>query len=63
MGRASAYVLMGLPFFIGLIITVMNPRYMQPLYHTSTGHKLIISGLAMMCFGAVVLRKIVSFKG
>jgi tight adherence protein B len=63
MGRASAYVLMGLPFFIGLIITVMNPRYMQPLYHTSTGHKLIMSGLAMMCFGAVVLRKIVSFKG
>ena len=63
MGRASAYVLMGLPFFIGLIITVMNPRYMDPLYHSSTGHKLIITGLAMMCFGAVVLRKIVSFKG
>jgi tight adherence protein B len=63
MGRASAYVLMGLPFFIGLIITVMNPRYMDPLYNTSTGHKLIATGLAMMCFGAVVLRKIVSFKG
>ncbi len=63
MGRASAYVLMGLPFFIGIIITVMNPRYMDPLYHSSTGHKLIATGLAMMCFGAVVLRKIVSFKG
>jgi tight adherence protein B len=63
MGRASAYVLMGLPFFIAMIITVMNPRYMDPLYHSSTGHKLIITGLAMMCFGAVVLRKIVSFKG
>jgi len=63
MGRASAYVLMGLPFFIGIIITVMNPRYMDPLYHSSTGHKLILTGLAMMCFGAVVLRKIVSFKG
>jgi len=63
MGRASAYVLMGLPFFIAMIITVMNGRYMEPLYHTSTGHKLIITGLAMMCFGAVVLKKIVSFKG
>jgi tight adherence protein B len=63
MGRASAYVLMGLPFFIAIIITVMNPRYMDPLYHSSTGHKLIATGLAMMCFGAVVLRKIVSFKG
>jgi len=63
MGRASAYVLIGLPFFIGIIITVMNPRYMDPLYHTSTGHKLIITGIAMICFGTVVLRKIVSFKG
>ena len=63
MGRASAYVLMGLPFFIALVITVMNPEYMDPLYHTSTGHNLIIGGLLMMCFGAVVLRKIVAFKG
>jgi tight adherence protein B len=63
MGRASAYVLMGLPFFIGFVITIMNPRYMDPLYTTSTGHKLIMVGIAMMCFGAVVLRKIVAFKG
>ena len=63
MGRASAYVLMGLPFFIGFVITIMNSRYMDPLYNTSTGHKLIMAGLAMMCFGAVVLRKIVAFKG
>jgi tight adherence protein B len=63
MGRASAYVLMGLPFFIAFVITIMNPLYMDPLYNSSTGHKLIATGLAMMCFGAVVLRKIVSFKG
>lgn len=63
MGRASAYVLMGLPFFVGAIITIMNPTYMDPLYHSSTGHKLIGTGLAMMVFGALVLKKIVSFKG
>ena len=39
MGRASAYVLMGLPFFIALVITVMNPGYMDPLYNTSTGRR------------------------
>ena len=37
MGRMSAYVLIGLPFFIALAITVMNPDYMAPLYHTSAG--------------------------
>ena len=48
MGRASAYVLIGLPFLMALGITVINPRYMRPLYFTSTGHKLIVLGLIMM---------------
>jgi tight adherence protein B len=63
MGRAGAYVLVGLPFFIAGAITVINPQYMDPLYHTSTGHKLIYTGLAMMAVGCVALKKIVSFKG
>jgi len=63
MGRAGAYVLVALPFFIATMITIINPTYMDPLYHTSTGHHLIYTGLAMMAFGSLVLKKIVSFKG
>ncbi len=63
MGRASAYVLIGLPFFVALAITVMNPTYMDPLYHSSTGHKLMLLGLGMMAFGSLALKRIVSFKG
>jgi tight adherence protein B len=63
MGRASAYVLVGLPFFIAAAITVLNPTYMDPLYHTHAGHMLIVLMLPMMGFGSLVLKKIVSFKG
>jgi tight adherence protein B len=63
MGRAGAYVLVGLPFFIAAAITLINPTYMDPLYHTPTGHMLIYTGLGMMAFGSLVLKKIVSFKG
>ena len=63
MGRASAYVLVGLPFFVALAITVLNPSYMDPLYHSSTGHTMIMIGLVMMAFGSLLLRKIVSFRG
>jgi tight adherence protein B len=63
MGRASAYVLLGLPFFIAFAITLLNPSYMDPLYHSHTGHVLIALGLTMMAFGSLVLQKIVSFKG
>jgi tight adherence protein B len=63
MGRASAYVLCGLPFFMLGSTTLMNRSYMHPLYYTSTGHKLMIIGLVMMAGGSLMLRKIVSFKG
>jgi tight adherence protein B len=63
MGRMSAYVLIGLPFFICLAVTALNPRYMAPLYHTSTGHMMILVTIGMVAFGTVVLKRIVSFKG
>jgi tight adherence protein B len=63
MGRMSAWVLIGLPFFIALALTVLNPGYMAPLYTTSAGHMLIAVGLVMMAIGSLIIHKIVSFKG
>jgi tight adherence protein B len=63
MGRASAYVLVGIPFFMLGILTLVNRDYMEPLYHTSTGHKLMLIGVVMMAIGSVMIRRIVSFRG
>ena len=63
MGRMSAYTLIGLPFFIALAITLINPGYLNPLIHTSSGHMMLGVGLAMMATGSVLIHRIVSFKG
>jgi tight adherence protein B len=63
MGRASAYVLVGVPFFMLGTISLLSPEYMDPLYHTSTGNKLMILGCVMITIGSLMLKKIVSFKG
>jgi tight adherence protein B len=63
MGKMSAYVLIGLPFFVAGTLTVINGSYMAPLYDTNAGHMLIAAGLCMMAVGSLILRKIVSFKG
>ena len=60
--RGLGGLLMG-AMFIGAAITFINPTYMDPLYHSHVGHMLIYSGLAMMAFGSLILKKIVSFKG
>ncbi len=63
MGRMSAYVLVGLPFFIGAVVSLINGTYMAPLYHSATGQKMLISGAVMIVVGSLMLKKIVSFRG
>jgi tight adherence protein B len=63
MGRMSAYTLIGIPFFIAGTVTLLNSRYMHPLYFTKAGHFLIVLALVMMAFGSLILKKIVSFRG
>jgi tight adherence protein B len=62
MGRASAYVLVALPFFVAAMLTLVNAEYMSPLWSTSTGHKLVFAMLVMMAVGSTILRKIVNFR-
>jgi tight adherence protein B len=63
MGRASAYTLVGLPFVLALLITLIRYEYVEPLYTTSTGHKMIAAGMVMMTLGSLFLRRIASFRG
>ena len=61
-GRASANVLMVMPFAIGLLLTAVNPTYMHPLYHTTAGHILLGIALGMLAVGALIMRKIAAFQ-
>jgi tight adherence protein B len=62
MGRMSAYTLVALPFVMALAIFVMSPSYLAPLWSTSTGYLLVFGALTFICIGALILKKIVSFK-
>ena len=62
MGRASAWVLLVLPFMLAGVITLINRAYMRPLYFSDTGHKLIIFIFVSMLLGGLVIRKIVNFR-
>jgi len=62
MGRASAYVLVGMPFFLAAMIFLIDRSYIRPLWTESAGHIMVLVGLASMTMGAIVCRKIVNFK-
>jgi tight adherence protein B len=60
--RMSAWLLCGLPIFITIVITGMNPDYMSILWSDPRGHKLIAAALFMQITGMLVVRKILRIK-
>jgi tight adherence protein B len=60
--RMSAWLLCGLPIFVALAVTVMNPDYMSVLWRDPRGHYLIAAALFMQITGMLIVRKILNIK-
>jgi tight adherence protein B len=63
MGRATAGVLLALPFATGALIAVVGDGYMNTLFTTTIGRVLVAVMLVLMVIGTFVIRKIVDIKG
>jgi tight adherence protein B len=62
MSRWSAYILSGMPFFMAAVLSLLRPGYMAPLFTTPAGRLLILVALCSIAMGALVLKKLVSFR-
>ena len=60
--RLSAWILCGLPIFVALAVTVMNPEYMSVLWKDQRGHYLIATALILQASGMLIVRKILNIK-
>jgi tight adherence protein B len=61
-GRLSRWIVSILPVALLLIISAMNPTYVSPLYHTATGHVLLVLGACMVITGSLVIKRIVDIE-
>ena len=61
-GRLSGIVLMALPFALFLAVYALNPEYVQLLFTTEEGRKMVGIAIVMQLLGAVVIKKIVNIK-
>ncbi|HEY0551565.1 MAG TPA: type II secretion system F family protein [Verrucomicrobiae bacterium] len=60
--RMSAWLLCGLPIFVTIVITFMNPEYMAVLWKDQRGHYLIAIALFLQVTGMLIVRKILRIK-
>jgi tight adherence protein B len=61
-GRLSRWILTGLPVFLLLVITLLNPSYISPLYSHTGGRVLLGLAIVMVTSGSLVIRKIINIK-
>jgi len=61
-GRLTGWILAGMPFFIFIGMSFLNPKYARILVEDPLGRTLIYIGLALMFVGGFIIRKIVDVK-
>lgn len=61
-GRISGIVLGALPFILGSVLTLLNPKYMNSLWGSAEGLRIVSIGLVMMFVGGIWLWKIVQVR-
>ena len=61
-GRMTGWVLALLPVVLGFAIFLVNPGYMEKLWQTDIGLKLLYSAAGMTLTGGLIIRKIVNVK-
>ncbi len=61
-GRMSRWVLTGIPIFLLVMLSLINPTYMHPLYATTIGRILLVICAVMITAGSLVIKKIVDIK-
>jgi tight adherence protein B len=61
-GRMSGTTLAALPILVGLAITLINPDYMQLLFHETLGRAMLAGAGILQVIGFLWIRKIVDIR-
>jgi tight adherence protein B len=61
-GRLTMVLLMALPPTIVVIMLLINPGFIRPLFADPLGHALIVGGITMQTMGYFVIRKIIRIQ-
>jgi tight adherence protein B len=61
-GRISGYIIAGMPFFLALAFSILNPDYMKLLVTEKLGLAMLAGGITAEIIGFMIIRKIVNIK-
>lgn len=61
-GRITGFILSALPPVLALILSIVSPGFMKPMFTDPLGTKMIVAGCAMQLVGTLIIRKLVNIR-
>jgi tight adherence protein B len=61
-GRLTMALLMGMPPIIVVVMLLLNPGFIRPLFSDPIGHTLLVGGITLQTIGYFVIRKIIRIQ-
>ncbi|GFP32089.1 tight adherence protein B [Candidatus Hakubella thermalkaliphila] len=61
-GKISAYILIGLPVAVSLLLFLLNPDYIGLLFTTALGKAMLAGAVALMILGIIWMKRIVTIE-
>jgi tight adherence protein B len=61
-GRLTMLLLMGLPPTIVVVMMIMNPGFIKPLFSDPLGHALVAAGVTLQTIGYFIIRRIIQIQ-
>jgi tight adherence protein B len=60
--RMTAFIIGGLPIFVGLMMFAINPDYMLPLFTQTAGRVMLLIAVGMEMGGILLMRSMLNFE-
>nr|WP_246152159.1 type II secretion system F family protein [Roseospira navarrensis] len=60
--KASAWIIGSLPFAVAILVSIMSPTYLVPLFETRAGHYILVGCFVWMGTGVAIMAKMINFR-
>jgi tight adherence protein B len=61
-GRLAGFVVSALPVLLIIAISILNPGYLHPMFHTAAGVFMLVVAAVMLSTGAWIISRIVDIE-
>jgi tight adherence protein B len=61
-GRFTSYVLLSLPAFLAVALSIINPEHMQPMFRECMGQMMLMGGMVLQGLGYLWIKQVIKIE-